>query len=75
MSTIQSIVKALVSRDAYASMERESRSWMVQCPNCNSERSIWDMGGIRWGASGKPRTHQLCFNCNQPGWHVIYKKS
>lgn len=74
MSTIQSIVKALVSRESYANMEKESRSWMVQCPNCKSERSIWDMGGIRWGASGKPRTYQLCFHCNQPGWHVIYKK-
>lgn len=34
-------------------MEAESRSWMVQCPNCKYEQSYWDMGGIRWGALGR----------------------
>ena len=36
-------------------MEAESRQWMMQCPNCNFERSVWEMGGVRWKSAGSQK--------------------
>jgi len=70
----QKLFKALLSKEAFASMESESRQWMVQCQNCKYERSVWEMGGIRWKAAGNQRALRICQNCDQKGWHRIYKK-
>ncbi len=43
MSLIQRIVTALVPRSLAASMEAESREWMMRCP-CGYEQSLWDAG-------------------------------
>jgi hypothetical protein len=75
MSMIQNLFKSFLSKDSYGGMERESRSWMVQCPHCKYERSVWEMGGIRWGAAGRPSTYKLCVSCRQLGWHTIQKRS
>ena len=55
-------------------MEAESRQWMVKCPNCGFEQSVWEMGGVRWKAAGSPRWRMKCPNCGQTGWHTVYKK-
>lgn len=74
LSGMQKFVKFFVPKSLFASMETESRSWMVRCSNCNHERSIWEIGGIRWGAAGNPRVKRICANCGQLHWHSIYKK-
>ncbi len=33
-------------------MEAESRQWIMRCPNCIFERSVWEMGGVRWKSAG-----------------------
>ncbi|HKP54780.1 MAG TPA: phage terminase large subunit family protein [Chloroflexia bacterium] len=55
-------------------MEADSRAWMMRCPNCGHERSVWEMGGIRWGAAGEPRRRLLCPQCGKKGWHKTYRK-
>jgi endogenous inhibitor of DNA gyrase (YacG/DUF329 family) len=50
-------------------MEAESRAWMARCPDCGTERSVWDMGGIRWKAAGKPRRLLKCPKCQRATWH------
>ena len=54
-------------------MEAHSRAWLVQCPNCGHERSLWEIGGIRYKAAGNPRTRTRlrCPSCGQSGWHRI----
>jgi hypothetical protein len=54
-------------------MEAESRSWMVRC-DCGFERSVWDMGGIRWKARGRSRNYLKCPGCGQYTWHTITRK-
>lgn len=54
-----------------AAMEAHSRAWMVQCPDCGFERSIWDLGGIRYKAAGNPRMLVRCPNCGKAGWHKV----
>jgi hypothetical protein len=42
----------LLGPEAAAAMERESRAWLVICPDCGFSRSVRDMGGTRYKASG-----------------------
>lgn len=55
-------------------MRDESMHWMVRCPNCGNERSVWEMGGIRWKAAGNPRRLMTCPHCGQTKWHRVYRK-
>jgi hypothetical protein len=75
LSFTQKLVQMFSSKQGFEAMEKESRIWMVQCTNCKYEKSIWEMGGIRYGATGDKKTYMRCSNCNQSHWHTIYKKS
>lgn len=74
LSGTQKLIKLFVSEMTFAAMVAESRLWTVKCANCNHERSIWEMGGIRYKAAGNPRMYRLCPNCGQSNWHSIYKQ-
>jgi transposase-like protein len=74
LSLTQRFFKMIAPKESFEAMEKESKTWMVQCSNCKYERSIWDIGGIRSGAAGNPKTRIKCPNCNQNNWHSIYKK-
>jgi len=63
-----------VQRLATPAMEAESRAWMVQCPKCGFERSIWESGGIRYKAAGSSRQYRRCPSCGKLGWQKIYWK-
>ena len=75
LSGTQKFFKLFVSSATFADMEAESRMWKVKCPNCGNERSIWEMGGIRYKAAGNPRIYRPCPNCGQRTWQVITKSS
>jgi ssDNA-binding Zn-finger/Zn-ribbon topoisomerase 1 len=74
LSKVQRFFLAIFPASWGRSMEESSRSWIVRCPNCNFERSVWELGGIRWKAAGNPKQKLLCPNCQQLGWHTIYRK-
>jgi len=74
MSFVQRLFKAVLPRASAEAMETESRRWVARCP-CGYERSLWDLGGIRWKASGNPRQFLTCPQCGQRGWHVITRKA
>jgi transposase-like protein len=71
LSFVQRMVKAVSSAERFAAMEAESRAWRATCPNCGHARSIWELGGIRAGAAGKPRQLMRCPACGARGWHSI----
>jgi hypothetical protein len=54
-------------------IEAESRSWFARC-RCGCERSIWDLGGIRYKGKGEPRRFLHCPECDQNGWHKVILK-
>jgi hypothetical protein len=54
-------------------MRAESLTWFARCP-CGFERSIWEIGGIRWKAKGTPRRMMDCPSCKQRTWHTVYRK-
>jgi ribosomal protein S27E len=74
MNLFQRFFKRILPKQMAHEMEMSSRQWMVKCPNCAKETSIWEMGGIRWGASGKSATRIKCSQCGQKSWVVLYKK-
>ncbi len=73
-SSIQKLFKFFLPKDLADDMEAQSRSWKVQCENCKYERSVWEMGGIRWKAAGNPRVYRVCPQCGVKGWHLVYRR-
>ena len=55
-----------------ADLERESREWFVVCPRCGLERTIWDLGGIRYKARSRgKRTGLRCPSCGERSMHPV----
>jgi hypothetical protein len=72
MGFIQKLVTTFVPAKTALAMEEESRQWMMRC-DCGHEISIWDAGGIRFGAKGSPKTLYRCPKCG-PKMHTVYRK-
>ena len=55
-----------------AEIERQSREWMLICPDCANERSYWEIGGVRYRAKsvGK-RVRLACPACGRRTWHRV----
>ncbi len=71
MGLIQKIFKAILPASTLASMEAESRKWIVKCNTCGTERSIWDMGGIRYSSKGSKTTYVRCDLCDRHRLHSL----
>ena len=72
MSLPQRFFKAIFPKKWAASMEADSRLWMVRCP-CGHATSMWELGGIRWKAYGEPRMLRKCPQCGKRTWHKVSK--
>ena len=69
---LQSLIVRLFPRLA-PDIEAESRSWRVQCPVCGNEKSIWDVGGVRYKALGTVRRLGHCSRCRRIRMLRIYR--
>lgn len=72
----QRLVVRLVPRSWATEMEAESRAWTVRCGRCGFERSLWELGGIRWKANRAQRTGTWgrCAACGGRGRHTVYRR-
>ena len=69
-SRTQRFVLRLLGARRAADAERESREWFVVCPGCDHARSVWDLGGVRYGAKSKGKRQRVrCPACGETGWH------
>lgn len=75
MSLLQRIVVAMLPRSWAEAAEAESRSWMLTCARCGHEESVWDAGGIRWGASGRSYTYRRCKSCGKTSWQKVVRRA
>ncbi len=74
-SLTQRLVMRLM-RSRAAAIERESREWLVICPNCGLERSLWDIGGVRYGARSRgKRLGVRCPTCGKRSMHPVEHRS
>lgn len=72
MGKFQELLATLLPDAWAASLESESRAWRMRCP-CGAETSIWDMGGIRWKAAGRPRRLGTCGTCGRKFIGAVYR--
>ena len=72
MSFTQTIARHVLCGRLYESLRSESESWVMRCP-CGAETSVWDMGGIRWKATGEPRRMGKCSTCARVFWGTVYR--
>lgn len=76
LSGAQKFIRMFVSVNTFTAMEAESKAWMLTCPHCNHERSIWELGGIRYKAAAiNKKMYRACPNCGQRGWHTVDKRT
>lgn len=74
MTFIQQFLTAILPKTWAEDLRAESLTWFMRC-TCGFERSIWEIGGIRWKASGSPQRRMTCPQCGQRTWHTVYQKS
>ncbi|BCW88654.1 hypothetical protein sos41_17950 [Alphaproteobacteria bacterium SO-S41] len=68
---MRSFVMWFMSAKTRAAAEAESRQWIATCPNCGTQTSIWDLGGLRYKASGSPSIGFRCPKCHERGMHKV----
>jgi hypothetical protein len=74
MNTIQKVITKIVPRRWAQDMETESRAWIMTCPNCRAEQSLWDAGGIRWKAYSNKSVFMRCPQCGKMSNQKMVKK-
>jgi predicted RNA-binding Zn-ribbon protein involved in translation (DUF1610 family) len=57
-----------------ARVEAESRNWIMQCPRCGHEVSVWDYGGMRYRAPGPVYRLGRCPDCHKVGMLRVFKR-
>ncbi|MEO6540956.1 MAG: hypothetical protein ABIN74_08210 [Ferruginibacter sp.] len=72
LSIAQKIIRFFTSRSLFEKMMEDSMRYRFTC-SCGKESSIWDIGGIRYKAAGKPSTGIKCPHCGKFAMQKIYK--
>lgn len=75
MTLLQRLLLFFIPASKRAEAEAESRAWHLTCETCHHARSVWDLGGIRWKASGESATRTRCPACGTTGFHTLEKRS
>ena len=74
---IQRVVLFFLGKRRAADAERSTKEWIITCPNCGLERTLWDIGGVRYKhhRRGKPEGFRMrCPRCNQRGGHPMVRR-
>lgn len=71
MAILRNCILALMPRSWRASAEAATREWRVICPNCGSTNTLWDLGGLRWKATGSKVWPRRCGACGKIGVHTL----
>lgn len=73
MTLVQDIFARAMPQALAARMEAEARAWIGRCP-CGFGQSMWERGGVRWGASERPRQVLKCPRCNAFTVHSVTRE-
>jgi len=64
MTKFQKLITAIFPGQMAAAMKAESKAWKIRCCTCGTEKSVWDVGGIRYKAASKKKfTLVRCPKC------------
>tara|TARA_R110002072_G_scaffold271987_1_gene432044 strand:- start:26925 stop:27161 length:237 start_codon:yes stop_codon:yes gene_type:complete len=73
LSRSQKIMRLFTSEERFKMMKEESMIWGFTCLNCTERTSFWEMGGIRYKASGTPKMRFSCPKCKHKAIQLIDK--
>ncbi|MGI9540400.1 MAG: hypothetical protein ACR2N6_09650 [Miltoncostaeaceae bacterium] len=69
---LQRFFLAVLPKRSGEAMRRDSQLWTARCLTCGRTRSVWEAGGIRWGArSVGKRSLVPCDRCGRPRMTAI----
>lgn len=68
MKFIQSLILRL-----FPDAEVESRRWTFTCGQCQAISDVWEAGGVRYKAFGKPTVLLRCPKCQQRTFSTLSK--
>lgn len=71
-SIAQKILKWLTSEAMFEKFRQESMRYKFDC-DCGKTSDIWEIGGVRYKAAGKPLTWVRCPGCKKGAMRTIYK--
>ena len=73
-SRTQAIAKWILPANLFSRIKAESKCWIYECRKCGRQRSVWDMGGIRYlGAPGLK--FAVCTGCKTAGVASVTHKT
>ncbi|WP_432448717.1 hypothetical protein [Aliiroseovarius marinus] len=55
-------------------VEAETRKWWVTCKTCGHSKNLWEVGGVRYKATGTKASRGFCSKCGQKRWLKIHKR-
>lgn len=71
----RTLIMHLLPARAAQALERESRQWMLRCKRCDTARSYWEIGGIRYAASSTGKVVWIrCPTCARTTLHTTYRR-
>ena len=71
---LRDIILKFMSLKVRAEAEESSRSWVAMCPRCQTENSIWDIGGVRYKAAGAKSSLARCTGCGKQSFMQFSRK-
>lgn len=71
MFDLRNFFLSIVPKSWARAMEAESKQWIGVCSKCGQESSVWEQGGIRWKATGRPRHLWHCPICERRTWYRL----
>ena len=74
---VQRIV-LLFMRSRAAEVEASTKEWIVTCQSCGLERTLWDLGGVRYKHARRGSQEGFrarCPRCNQRAAHTMERRS
>lgn len=72
LSIAQKIVKFFSTGSKFEKIMEESKRYKFDC-TCGKTSDIWEIGGVRYKAYGKPTTLVKCPHCGKIAMRKIYK--
>ena len=76
LSFIQKVARFFLSKKKFDALKLESKQWFLKCEHCGheSEKSAWEIGGIRYKAGAHRHVKVFCTKCQVRRWAKFVKK-
>jgi phage FluMu protein Com len=73
--SLRNFILRFMSPKMRADVEADSRKWIATCPRCQRANSMWDVGGMRYKAVGRPSTLVRCAHCGKASFMRFEKRA